>query len=34
MCEGCNENKDGECLRIGTNGEKGVCWMEKSEGEY
>jgi len=34
QCEGCCENKDGKCIRIGTNGRVGVCWMEKSEGEY
>lgn len=33
-CIGCNELKNLKCTRIGTNGKVGVCWMEKSEGEY
>lgn len=34
-CNKCNEqNADGECIRVGVNGDVGVCWMEKSEGEY
>ncbi|MBS4538198.1 hypothetical protein GOQ27_06970 [Clostridium sp. D2Q-11] len=24
----------GKCTRIGIKGKKGVCWMEKCEGEY
>ncbi len=34
QCENCCEYQDYECTRIGTNGQVGVCWMEKSEGEY
>ena len=35
ICNKCNEqNADGKCLRIGVNGDRGICWMEKSEGEY
>lgn len=34
MCNGCCYNKQGKCTRVGVNGEKGICWMEKSEGEY
>lgn len=31
----CHYDKEkNECTRIGTNGLKGICWMEKSEGEY
>ena len=33
-CKGCNEFINGECRREGSNGDIGVCWMEKSEGEY
>ena len=38
QCEGCTEYNNNKCTRIGkcgTNkGKEGVCWMEKSEGEY
>lgn len=34
QCKGCSKNINGKCTRIGSNGEIGVCWMEKSEGEY
>ncbi|WP_409068872.1 hypothetical protein ACFLKC_14155 [Clostridium caseinilyticum] len=34
QCNTCCEYKDRECTRVGINGEIGVCWMEKSEGEY
>ncbi|MDU1348298.1 VRR-NUC domain-containing protein [uncultured Clostridium sp.] len=33
-CIGCNKLKNLKCTRIGINGQIGVCWMEKSEGEY
>ncbi len=34
QCENCNEYKNNKCKRIGTNGQIGICWMEKSEGKY
>ena len=34
QCESCYCNASGNCLRIGLNGNKGVCWMERTEGEY
>lgn len=34
QCKGCCNYKDGECTRIGTDGQIGICWMETSEGEY
>ena len=28
------DKENDKCTRIGINGLEGVCWMEKSEGEY
>lgn len=35
-CDSCDgwDEEAGECVRVGVNGEVGVCWMEKTEGEY
>ncbi len=35
-CHGCCEyDKEHDCCtRVGVNGQVGVCWMEKTEGEY
>lgn len=33
-CFTCSKYKNNKCTRIGTNNQIGVCWMEKSEGEY
>lgn len=30
----CCHNINGECIRIGANGQYGICWMAESEGEY
>ena len=30
----CYDEENDCCTRVGINGEVGVCWMEKSEGEY
>lgn len=34
--DGCcyYDKENDKCKRIGANGNAGVCWMEKSEGEY
>lgn len=28
------DNDANECIKVGTTGKYGTCWMEKSEGEY
>lgn len=33
-CSGCFGYKDGKCKRVNKEGQIGICWMEKSEGEY
>ena len=30
----CYDEETDSCTRISNNGEMGVCWMEKGEGEY
>lgn len=34
QCKGCCMFKNGVCIRVGKNGDKGICWMEYGEGEY
>lgn len=36
QCKGCDcwDKENNTCKRIGINGKVGVCWMEKTEGEY
>jgi len=37
QCKGCCYNQNNKCVRVGTSNKTnriGVCWMEKSEGEY
>lgn len=35
-CNGCDcyDNENDCCKRIGSDGTIGICWMERSEGEY